>query len=143
VQASLLLGAGVMTFSATAFTFLRYQLPVLYTDQAQVIELAAQIFPFAAAFQLSDGTQVVAGGVLRGMGRPAAAAVVNLLGYYVAALPAAYVLGFSFGYGLGGHLACARRGSHAGRGGAAFLGETHRGAPASRAPRRARRRVVE
>jgi MATE family multidrug resistance protein len=102
IQASLLLGAGVMTFSALAFTVFRQQLPLLYSEDRRVVELAAQIFPFAAAFQLSDGTQVVAGGVLRGMGRPDAAAVVNLIGYYVAALPAAYVLAFAYGHGLEG-----------------------------------------
>jgi MATE family multidrug resistance protein len=34
------------------------------------------------------------------MGRPDAAAVVNLLGYYVLALPLAYVLGFRLSGGL-------------------------------------------
>jgi multidrug resistance protein, MATE family len=102
VRASLLLGAGVMMFSALAFTVLRHQIPALYSQDAGVVALAAMIFPFAAAFQLSDGTQVVAGGVLRGMGRPDAAAVVNLIGYYVIALPAAYVLAFRYGHGLAG-----------------------------------------
>jgi MATE family multidrug resistance protein len=102
VRASLLLGAGVMTFSALAFTVLRHEIPALYSEDAGVVALAATIFPFAAAFQLSDGTQVVAGGVLRGMGRPDAAAVVNLVGYYAVALPAAYVLAFRFGHGLAG-----------------------------------------
>jgi MATE family multidrug resistance protein len=102
VQASLLLGAGVMLFSALAFTLLRHQLPLLYSQDREVVTLAAQIFPFAAAFQLSDGTQVVAGGVLRGMGRPDAAALVNLVGYYALALPAAYLLAFGYGHGLPG-----------------------------------------
>jgi len=58
--------------------------------------------PLAAAFQLFDGLQVVAGGMLRGMGRPDAAALVNLLGYYVVALPLAYVACFSWQRGLPG-----------------------------------------
>lgn len=102
VRASLLLGAGVMMFSALAFTVLRHEIPALYSQDAGVVALAATIFPFAAAFQLSDGTQVVAGGVLRGMGRPDAAAVVNLIGYYAIALPFAYVLAFRYGHGLEG-----------------------------------------
>jgi MATE family, multidrug efflux pump len=101
-KVSIGLGASVMVFSAVAFSALRYELPALYTGDARVIELAAQILPLAAAFQLTDGTQVVAGGVLRGMGRPDAAAVVNLLGYYMMALPCAYALGFVWGYGLVG-----------------------------------------
>lgn len=102
VRASLLLGAGVMALSALLFTALRYQLPKLFTEDAAVVMLAAQILPIASAFQLSDGTQVVAGGVLRGMGRPNAAALVNLLGYYVLALPLAYFLAFRCKLGLVG-----------------------------------------
>jgi MATE family multidrug resistance protein len=102
VKVSLALGALVMTFSAVAFSALRFELPALYTDDLRVLALAAQILPLAAAFQLFDGTQVVAGGVLRGMGRPDAAAVVNLVGYYGMTLPFAYGLGFVWGYGLTG-----------------------------------------
>jgi MATE family multidrug resistance protein len=96
----LVLGGLVMLLSATSFTLLRAQLPRLYTADEQVVLLAAQILPIAGAFQICDGTQVVAGGALRGMGRPDAAAVVNLLGYYVLALPLAYVLGFRLSGGL-------------------------------------------
>jgi MATE family multidrug resistance protein len=100
VRASLTLGAGVMVFAATAFTALRHELPRLYSDDPALVPLASQILPVAAAFQLADGTQAVAGGVLRGMGRPQVAALVNLLGYYVLALPLAYVLAFRMGLGL-------------------------------------------
>jgi MATE family multidrug resistance protein len=102
VKVSIALGALVMVFSAVAFSALRFELPSLYTDDRRVLALAAQILPLAAAFQLFDGTQVVAGGVLRGMGRPDAAAVVNLVGYYGMALPFAYTLGFVWDQGLPG-----------------------------------------
>jgi MATE family multidrug resistance protein len=102
VGASLLLGAGVMAVSAAAFAIFRHELPRLYSDDPMVAAAASQIMPLAAAFQLSDGVQVVAGGVLRGMGRPDASAVVNLVGYYVFTLPLAYVLGFQAGFGLWG-----------------------------------------
>jgi MATE family multidrug resistance protein len=102
VRVALACGAGVMTVSALTFTVLRHELPRLYTDQMALIALAAQIIPLAGAFQLSDGTQVVAGGALRGMGRPHAAAVVNLLGYYALALPLGYALAFRLELGLRG-----------------------------------------
>jgi MATE family multidrug resistance protein len=102
IKVSIALGAGVMVFSAVAFSVLRFEQPALYTQDLGVLALAAQILPLAAAFQLSDGTQVVAGGVLRGMGRPDAAAIVNLFGYYGLALPCAYALAFSLGHGLTG-----------------------------------------
>ena len=46
-----------------------------------MIALAALVLPIAGAFQIFDGTQVVAGGILRGAGRTHAPAVVNLVGF--------------------------------------------------------------
>ena len=62
----------------------------------------ASIFPIAAAFQLFDGTQAVASGVLRGMGRTVPAAVFGLLGYLALAIPLGYHLGFRREWGLQG-----------------------------------------
>jgi MATE family multidrug resistance protein len=102
VRASLALGIGAMTISAVAFVVFRSALPKLFTPDAAVIALSATILPVAAAFQLSDGAQGVAGGVLRGLGRPDATAVVHLFGFYAVALPAAYVFGIRGGAGLFG-----------------------------------------
>jgi len=95
-------GAGVMVVSALVFALGRAWLPRLYTRDAGVTALAAAALPIAAAFQLFDGTQVVGGGILRGMGRTRPAAVFNLLGYYALGLPLAWVLGFEAGWGLPG-----------------------------------------
>jgi MATE family multidrug resistance protein len=102
VKVSLLLGAGVMCVSACGFTLFRFVLPELYTTDREVIAMAAALLPVAAAFQLSDGTQVVASGLLRGMARPDGAALANLFGYYAVGLPLGYVLGFRFHLGLTG-----------------------------------------
>ncbi len=98
--AALVAGVAAMAVSAILFVLLRAELPSLFTKDANVIALSAAILPIAAAFQLSDGAQGVAGGILRGLGRPDAAAVVNLLGYYTLALPAAYWFGVREGRGL-------------------------------------------
>jgi MATE family multidrug resistance protein len=102
VFAAVLLGALVMVPPALVFTLLRHELPALYSADPVVVAQAALILPIAAAFQLCDGAQVVAGGVLRGMGRPDAGAVLSLCGYYGVALPLAYVAGFVWGHGLVG-----------------------------------------
>jgi multidrug resistance protein, MATE family len=102
VKASVLLGAGVMLIPAILFTLLRAELPGLYSDEPGVVELATRLLPIAAAFQLFDGTQVVAGAVLRGMGRPDGGAALSFIGYYVIALPLGYVLGLVLGLGLVG-----------------------------------------
>jgi MATE family multidrug resistance protein len=96
------LGAGIMLVSATAFVLFREAIPALYTDDASVIALAATIFPIAAAFQVFDGTQVVGGGVLRGMGKTRPAALFNFMGYYLWALPIGWWFAFGLDMGLAG-----------------------------------------
>jgi MATE family multidrug resistance protein len=98
---ALLLGAGAMVASAVLFVALRHELPLLYTEDPEVIAVAASVLPIAAAFQLFDGTQAVGGGVLRGAGATRPAAVFNLLGYYVIALPLS-ALAVRAGMGLPG-----------------------------------------
>lgn len=102
VTAASILGVAVMVPPALVFALFNHALPALYSADPSVILKASQILPIAAAFQLCDGSQVVAGGVLRGMGRPDAGAVLSLLGYYAAALPLAYVAAFIWGQGLVG-----------------------------------------
>jgi MATE family multidrug resistance protein len=96
------MGAGVMTLSGAVFVTLRYALPRLYTPDLAVIAATAAVLPIAAMFQIFDGTQVVGGGILRGMGRTRPAAVFNLVGYYCLALPLAGWLAFSHRMGLPG-----------------------------------------
>ncbi len=96
------LGAGVMLLSAVVFTVFRFFLPSLYTGDLEVIHLSAAVLPVAATFQLFDGVQVVAGGILRGIGRTIPAVLFNLVGYYVLALPCAWWLGFHLDQGLSG-----------------------------------------
>jgi MATE family multidrug resistance protein len=102
IQASLFLGAAVAVLPAVGFTLLRAELPWLYSNEVGVRELAARLLPIAAAFQLFDAVQVVAGAILRGMGRPDGGALVSILGYYLLALPLGYVLGLVLGVGLVG-----------------------------------------
>ncbi|MHC4960456.1 MAG: MATE family efflux transporter [Planctomycetota bacterium] len=87
------MGCGLMVISALVFILFGSALAATFTDDATVIALAASIFPVAAAFALFDGAQVVAAGVLRGMGTPRPAALANFAGYYILALPFAYLFG--------------------------------------------------
>ena len=83
----LLLGMAAMAVFALVFAAVPRLLAGLYTDQAEVIATAVALIPIAAMFQVFDGAQVVASGVLRGAAdtrTPAAAAVV---GYWVLGLP--------------------------------------------------------
>jgi MATE family multidrug resistance protein len=101
-RVALLLGAGVMLVSAAAFSLLRWELPRVYGVTPEVLALAAGILPIAALFQVFDGTQVVAAGVLRGRGDTQPGFWANLVGYYGLGLPCAYLLAFRFEMGLPG-----------------------------------------
>lgn len=94
------LGASVMACWAVAFVTLRGAFPRLYTPDPSVIALAATILPIAGAFQIFDGVQVVAAGVLRGMANTRPAALLNFAGYWLVALPLAAWLTSREGAGL-------------------------------------------
>jgi multidrug resistance protein, MATE family len=59
-----------------------------------VISVAATLIPIAGVFQVFDGTQVVAGGILRGLGDTRAPMIANLLGYWLIGIPVSIYLGF-------------------------------------------------
>ncbi|KAI9441906.1 MOP flippase [Lactarius indigo] len=74
----------------------------LFSDDAKVVALVAQVMPLVASFQVADGLAGSCGGVLRGQGRQHLGAAFNLLAYYVLALPLGITLALRAGYGLQG-----------------------------------------
>jgi multidrug resistance protein, MATE family len=99
---ALLCGAGFMSLTAVVFLTLPTPLARLYTGDAAVVAIAAGLIPLAGVFQVFDGLQAVAGGILRGLGETRVAMLVNLLGYWGLGLPLSYLLGFRLGLGPGG-----------------------------------------
>lgn len=74
----------------------------LFTSDPDVVSRVASILPMCALFQIADSAAGVCGGVVRGLGRQKIAAILNLVAYYLIALPLAYVLTFKLGWGLHG-----------------------------------------
>lgn len=97
-----ILGLLAIVFNVAVLVFGRVLIAEAYSVDVAVVALAAQTFVVAAAFQVSDCTQVVTSGVLRGMGRTRAPAVATFLGYYVCGIPWGYYLGVGRGLGLVG-----------------------------------------
>ncbi|MBW8874386.1 MAG: MATE family efflux transporter [Acidobacteria bacterium] len=97
--ASLLLGGGVMLFFAALFAAFPEPLARLYTRDPAVIAMAAALLPIAAVFQVFDGTQVVAAGVLRGAADTTFPAGIALVGFWLVGLPAGWALAFPGGLG--------------------------------------------
>ena len=96
------MGAGVMACCGLTIFILRDSLPWIFTGNQEVVRACALILPIAAAFQIFDGMQVVGSGILRGMGRTLPAAGLNLVGYWMLALPLAFWMAFKREMGLPG-----------------------------------------
>ncbi|KAL1893136.1 ethionine resistance protein [Sporothrix stenoceras] len=79
----------------------RHVLGRVFSDDADVAAIVAAVMPYVALFQIADGLNGSCGGALRGMGRQWVGALVNLVSYYGAALPAGILLAFH-GWGLTG-----------------------------------------
>ena len=73
-----------------------------FTADVRVIDIGRRLLAIAAAFQLFDGTQAVATGVLRGLGETRMPMIVNVIGHWVFGLPVGYALCFVFGWGVTG-----------------------------------------
>lgn len=91
-----------MGICGVLFITLRHWLPRFFIDSPEVIHLASMIMIVAALYQLSDGTQVVALGALRGMADVKIPTAITLFAYWVIGLPAGYFLGFTRKWGITG-----------------------------------------
>ena len=74
----------------------------LYTTQAAVLVLAARLIPIAGVFQVFDGLQVVAGGILRGAGDTRVPMVINVVAFWIVMMPLCLFLGFRTSLGAVG-----------------------------------------
>ncbi len=97
---ALLLGVGFMACAAAAFLLFPRALIGAFTSDARVLELGASLLFVAAIFQLFDGLQGVATGVLRGLGDTRSPMLWNLAGHWFIGLPLGYALCFGAGLGV-------------------------------------------
>ena len=101
-RAALACGAAFMAATAVLFLVFPEPLARLYSRDLEVIAIAAALIPIAGVFQVFDGLQAVAAGVLRGVGDTRGPMLINLLGYWVLGLPLSIYLGFVAGLGPAG-----------------------------------------
>ena len=80
-----------MLVAAFLFVGLRDVLPHLYIDDDAVIQIASVLLIMAAIFQVSDGVQVVALGVLRGMQDVKVPMLITFLAYWLCGIPISYI----------------------------------------------------
>jgi len=98
----IIFGASTMFLAGITFIILNDFLPTLYINDKSVIEIASRLLIIAALFQLSDGTQAVGIGVLRGLTDVKGPTIITFIAYWVISLPIAYLLAFNFNLGVDG-----------------------------------------
>lgn len=87
-----------MGFMALVFISCNTFLPTIFSNDAEIISIASKLLLFAALFQLFDGTQVVAIGVLRALEDYKYPTYIAFVGYWLIALPLCYVFAFVYNY---------------------------------------------
>ncbi len=96
---SLLVSGSFMALSALTLLTVPRFIASLYTTDPGVLAAAALLIPIAGVFQVFDGLQITAGGVLRGLGDTRAPFHANLVGYWLLGFPTSWLLGFKLGLG--------------------------------------------
>ena len=98
IQASYKSVIFTMGLMAIFFICFNKYLPSIFSNDQGIILIASKLLLMAAFFQLFDGTQVAAAGVLRGMDDYKFSSYIAFIGYWLIALPLCYILAFVFDY---------------------------------------------
>ncbi|WP_323981275.1 MATE family efflux transporter [Aeromonas media] len=94
-RTGLMLGMAVAAGTAALTVLLREPIAGIYTDDIQVITLAATLLFFAAIYQISDSVQVVAAAALRGYKDTQAIFYITIIAYWGMGLPTGMILGLT------------------------------------------------
>lgn len=90
-----LLGAAVMIGGSRI-------IPLAFTTDEAVVDIASTLLIFAGLFQISDAMQCIGGAMLRGIADVKVPMVIAFVTYIVIALPLGYLLMFPLGMGVNG-----------------------------------------
>lgn len=95
-------GIAYGVFCVCYFILFRYQLPLIFTREPAVISLAASLLFFAAVFQISDSTQAIGVGLLRGIKDVKVPTLLVAIAYWGVGIPVGYWLAFTREMGASG-----------------------------------------
>jgi MATE family multidrug resistance protein len=103
-RVALTVGIGVMGATALLIwlfprLFVSAYLDVHAPANAQVVALAVQFLAVAAVFQLADGAQAVAAGILRGLQDTRVPMLIAAFSFWIVGFGTAALFGFGFGWG--------------------------------------------
>jgi MATE family multidrug resistance protein len=98
----MLMTLAIQTFSATLMFTIPQHIASLYTSDAAVITLAAQLLILAGIFQLSDGIQAASNGSLRGLKDTRVPMLITMFAYWGVGMPMGWWLAFPQALGARG-----------------------------------------
>jgi len=90
------------TICAALFICFRHQLPYVFNDDKEVVSMAAYLLLFAALFQISDSTQSISAGLLRGIKDVKVPTFFIAIAYWAIGIPVGCLLAFYFDMGAAG-----------------------------------------
>jgi MATE family multidrug resistance protein len=90
------------SFCAIGFILFRNELPKAFNKNEAVLQMGSVLLLFAAIFQISDSTQAIGAGLLRGIKDVKTPTLLIAVAYWVIGLPLGYVLAFVFHMGATG-----------------------------------------
>ena len=100
--AALAIGVAFMSITAIAMLAIPRVLARAYTAEEAVLATAVMLLPLAGLFQVFDGIQVVAVGILRGTGDTRTPMIINVLGFWCLGVPVSAYLGMRTSLGARG-----------------------------------------
>jgi len=83
----------IMFIFSIGFVLLKDILPLMFTDNLEVIAMASSLLVIAGLFQLSDGLQAVILGGLRGLQDVKWPSILSFIAYWIIGFPICYFLG--------------------------------------------------
>ncbi len=101
-KSTLISGLLFGTFCAISFVFLRNILPRAFNSNAEVLALSAILMLYAGIFQISDATQAIGAGLLRGIKDVKIPTYYIAAAYWAVGIPLGCLMAFTFKMGAAG-----------------------------------------
>lgn len=89
-------------FMAIVYMSLRSYIPLIFTTNQEVLELASVLLVTIAAYQITDGIQCIGVGILRGMQDVKIIPLIAFISYWLFNIPIAYICAFHLDMGSRG-----------------------------------------
>ena len=96
------LGIIVSTITCLVLFLMKDNISYIFSDDPQVCKIVILLLPILMLYQYVDGAQIVLANALRGLSDVKSIMWISFVTNFLIAIPAGYLLGFPFGWGIEG-----------------------------------------